>query len=115
MASKATLMQDGESILGEDTAEDVKDEIASGAQALENFEEARSEAAEAFAEAFGYHEERQWEDRDSILEGINDHIERMSNALDELDGFGVIVIDESRYDGWRVMIEKAQAALDGLL
>jgi ferritin-like metal-binding protein YciE len=115
MASKATMMQDGESILNEDTAEDIKDEIAGAAQAIENFEEARSEAADGFAEAFGYHEEREWESRDGTLEGINDNIERMSNALDELDGFGVVVIDEHRYDGWRVMIEKAQAALDGLL
>jgi hypothetical protein len=93
--SKADRISTSESLLSEASIEDIKDVFQAIEQALTEFEDARSEAQEAFAEALSYHEEREWEYRDDSLNTAQEAIERMRDSIGTLDD----------YDEWHAIPE----------
>jgi hypothetical protein len=71
--------------LADEGLEDAKDAIQDVLQHLETFEENREQAIGSFGEATSFHEDRQWEDRDSALEEADNAITEMTSALDEIE------------------------------
>jgi predicted nucleic acid-binding Zn-ribbon protein len=105
-----------ESALGEETLEEVKDNLAEAMASLETFEEQREAAAESFAEAANYHEERDWESRNSSLEEADGAIAEMSDALDEIEiHTDVIKLPDGQMEKMRKMVTEIQEHLGHLL
>src|SRR4051794_11088111 len=114
--NKLDRMGLAESALGEETLEEVKDNLAEAMASLETFEEQRSAAAEAFAEAQGYHEERDWDSRNSSLEEADGAIAEMSDALDEIEiHTDVIKLHDGQLETMRKMVTEIQEHLGHLL
>jgi hypothetical protein len=85
--SKADRMSTSESLLADASIEDIRDVFQAIEVALTEFEDARSEAEEALAEALSYHEERDWESRNSSLEGAQERVEQMRDQINTLDEY----------------------------
>ena len=114
--SKLDRMSITEGALGEDSLEDIKEAVTDAMTTLEKFEDNRTSAAESFAEAQNYHEERDWESRDSSLEEADGALTEMSEALDEIETvFDVITLPEGRMETMRKMVSEAQDHLANLL
>jgi hypothetical protein len=71
--------------LADEGLEDAKEAIQDVLQHLETFEENREQAIGSFGEATSYHEERDWESRDSSLDEAENAITEMTSALDEIE------------------------------
>jgi acyl-CoA reductase-like NAD-dependent aldehyde dehydrogenase len=114
--NKLDRMGLSESALGEETLEEVKDNLAEAMASLETFEEQREAAAESFAEAASYHEERDWESRDDSLNTAAEAVEEMSGALDEIEGQSEFVtLPDGRMETMRKMIEDVREHLGALI
>jgi small-conductance mechanosensitive channel len=114
--NKLDRMGLSESALGEETLEEVKDNLAEAMAALETFEEQREAAAESFAEAANYHEERDWESRDSSLDEASGAIDEMSEALDQIEiHTDVINLPDGQMEKMRKMVTEIQEHLGHLL
>src|SRR3954463_10213447 len=83
--SKLDRMYAAEEALGDAESLDAQSAMADLTQAWEAAGEARQEAAEAFAEAGGYHEDREWESRDGALDSAANALERLGEAVDTLE------------------------------
>jgi hypothetical protein len=88
--SKADRMSTSESMLGDIDITDIVEIYNDIATHISDFEDARQEAQNAFAEALGYHEEREWDSRNDSLSNAEECVERMREALDNID-------DDSNY------------------
>jgi hypothetical protein len=114
--SKLDRMGVSESALSDEGLEDAKDAVQEVLTALETFEEHRAAAIEAFGEANGYHEERDWESRDSSLEEAQTAIEEMSSQLDEIEGQSEWVsLPDGRLETLRKLIEEVREHLENLI
>jgi hypothetical protein len=82
--SKADRMSTSESELGEIDITDIVDIYNDIATHISDFEDARQEAQNAFSEALGYHEEREWDSRNDSLSNAEECVERMREALDSI-------------------------------
>ena len=111
---KLDRMGVAESKLSEAGAEDIKEIVEEISNALETFEEQRAAAEEAFAEAVNYHDERDWESRDSSLEEAATAVEEMSEALETIDASAYVNVPEERLEEWRDTISEVREHL-GLL
>ena len=114
--NKLDRMGVSESALSDEGLEDVKDVIQDVMQALETFEENRASAIEQFGEAASYHEERDWESRDSSLEEANNAVEEMTSQLDEIEQQSEwISLPEGRLEMLRKTIEEVRGHLEELV
>jgi predicted nucleic acid-binding Zn-ribbon protein len=114
--NKLDRMGLSESALGEETLEEVKDNVAEAMAALESFEEQREAASDSFGEAQGYHEERDWESRDSSLDEAAGAIDEMSSALDEIESHSdVVKLPDGQMETLRKMVSEIQEHLGHLL
>lgn len=105
-----------ESALSEEGLEDAKDAIQTVFDNLDTFEEHRAGAIEAFGEAQNYHEERDWESRDSSLDEAQNAVEEMSSALDEIEGQSEwISLPDGRMETLRKTIGEVQEHLGSLI
>ena len=113
---KLDRMGVSESTLSDEGLEDAKDVLQDVMQALETYEENRATAIEAFQEAAGYHEERDWEARDSSLEDANSAVEEMSSQLDEIEMQSEwISLPDGRLEKLRKDIEEVREHLGHLV
>jgi hypothetical protein len=106
----------GESALSDEGLEDAKDAVQEVLTALETFEEHRATAIGSFGEATSFHEERDWESRDSSLDEAQTAIEEMSGALDEIEGQSEWVsLPDGRLESLRKLIEEVREHLESLI
>lgn len=113
---KLDRMGIAESVLSDEGLEDAKEAIQGVLEHLENFEEQRTAAIDGFTEAQGYHEERDWESRDSSLDEAQTAVEEMSSALDEIESQSEWVsLPEGRLETLRKMVEEVQGHLGELI
>jgi hypothetical protein len=82
---KADRMSVCESTLSDEGLEDAKEAVQDVLQHLETFEEQRTAAIDAFTEAQGYHDEREWDERNNALDEAQTALEEMTSALDEIE------------------------------
>jgi hypothetical protein len=114
--SKLDRMGVAESTLSDEGLEDAKDAVQGVLEHLENFEEQRTAAIDGFTEAQGYHEERDWESRDSSLDEAQTAVEEMSSALDEIEGQSEWVsLPDGRLEALRKVIEEVREHLENLI
>lgn len=114
--SKLDRIGVSESALSDEGLEDAKDVIQDVMQALETFEENRATAIESFGEAANYHEERDWESRDSSLDDAAEAIEEMSSQLDEIEMQSEWVsLPDGRLEALRKAIEDVREHLGVLI
>jgi hypothetical protein len=114
--SKLDRMGVAESTLSDEGLEDAKDAIQGVLEHLENFEEQRTAAIDGFTEAQGYHEERDWESRDSSLDEAQTAVEEMSSALDEIESQSEwVTLPDGRLETLRKMVADVQEHLEALI
>jgi len=114
--SKLDRMGVSESALSDEGLEDAKDAIQEVMSNLETFEDNRAQAIESFGEAVNYHEEHDWESRDSSLDEAQTAIEEMSGALDEIEGQSEWVsLPDGRLEALRKVIEEVREHLESLI
>lgn len=105
-----------ESALSDEGLEDAKEAVQNVVEHLESFEESRTAAIDGFTEAQSYHEERDWESRDSSLDEAQTAVEEMSSALDEIEGQSEwVTLPDGRMEALRKMVAEAQEHLGYLL
>jgi uncharacterized phage infection (PIP) family protein YhgE len=91
-------------------------ELQTISEAAERITESLNEAAEAFAEAQGFHEEREWDARNDALANANEAVETLSTSLDELEeGLGSLSTVEEFIEPLRGAVGKARGHLDNLI
>jgi hypothetical protein len=114
--SKLDRMGVAESTLSDEGLEDAKDAVQGVLEHLENFEEQRTAAIDGFTEAQGYHEERDWESRDSSLDEAQTAVEEMSSALDEIESQSEwVTLPDGRLETLRKMVADVQEHLEALI
>ncbi len=102
--------------LSDEGLEDTKDAISDVLGHLEEFEDSRAQAIQSFEEAANYHEDRDWDSRDSSLEEAADAVEAMSTALDEIEVHtDVLTLPEGRMETLRKQVEEVQGHLGELI
>ena len=113
---KLDRMGIAESALSDEGLEDAKEAIQEVADKLDTFEEYRTAAIDAFTEAQGYHEEREWESRDSSLDEAQTAVEEMDAALNEIEGQSEwVTLPEGRMETLRKTISEVQDHLGNLI
>lgn len=114
--SKLDRMGVSESTLSDEGLEDAKEAVQGVLEYLEAFEEQRTAAIDGFTEAQGYHEERDWESRDSSLDEAQTAVEEMSSALDEIEGQSEwVTLPDGRLETLRKMVADVQEHLGHLI
>jgi hypothetical protein len=105
-----------EELLSDEGLEDAKEAVQGVLEHLESFEEQRTAAIDGFTEAQGYHDERDWESRDSSLDEAQTAVEEMSSALDEIEAQSEwVTLPEGRLEKLREMVEEAREHLGSLI
>lgn len=96
---------------------DIMQSLGEAAEAAQNVSDYLQEAANSTAEAQSLHEDRQWEDRNTAIEDIGNHLERVEEALNTLEGFTppeIRAIDDE-LGQVREKFDEAKSELDFLL
>jgi DNA repair ATPase RecN len=100
----------------ESTISDAEDLSETAQSAIETFDEQRDACNDAVAEAQGYHEERDWESRDSSLEEAMNALDEMSSALDEIESQSeYVTVPEERMEELRKMVGEVREHLEAIL
>jgi len=114
--NKLDRMGIAESALSDEGLEDAKEAIQDVQGHLENFEDQREAAINAFTEAAGYHEERDWESRDSSIDEAQTAVDEMNSALDEIEAQSEWVsLPEGRMETLRKTLTEVEEHLGFLL